>query len=95
LNRRYQVGEKSANLILILLFGEKLSQSDTMPATPDQADSNRGKKECDYLRHSTESLSAHPPRELIGVAKRDRDQPHVHQKRDEGKDETDRIDQNK
>jgi hypothetical protein len=35
LNRRYQVGEKSANLILILLFGQKLSQSDTMPATPD------------------------------------------------------------
>jgi hypothetical protein len=66
LNRRYQVGDKSANLISILLrkilnvrrwqyaspFGQKLSQSDTVPATPDQADGNRGKKECDYLRHS-------------------------------------------
>ena len=73
------------------LFGQKLSQSDTVPAAPDQADGNRGKKECDYLRDSAQPLSAHPARELIGVAKCDRDQPHVHQKRDERKDEADRI----
>jgi hypothetical protein len=33
-----------------LRFGQKLSQSDTVPAAPDQADGNRGKKKCDYLR---------------------------------------------
>jgi len=67
LNPCDQVGDKSANLISVLLayktlnvrsgnrpslFGQKLSRSDTVPATPDQAYGNRGKKECDYLRHS-------------------------------------------
>src|SRR5438034_4699340 len=64
-----------------------------MPATPNQADGNRGKKQCDYFRYPTQALFAHPAGKSLRVAERDRDQCQIYQKRDQRKKQPDGIDQ--
>ncbi len=70
----------------------QIGLASSLPTTANQTDGNRGKKKCDYLGHSAQSLLAYPASELIGIPERDRDQREIDQEGRERKDEANSID---